>query len=176
MPQWMLEYLYLTDVHHLHFSGIATPYLLASIDHSDDIHLNGTMNLRELDATWSRGIQIYWINSPILTVNMDDHSSALLSGTADFANMKLIESAKLDAKYLTVKRLFVKTRGEAKAEVTAAEALNALATDDSNIYYYHQPPLLSRYYQDQGAILYMGETPPPCTLPYCPVLPHVLPG
>lgn len=173
---WMLQYLYVNDSTQVSLKGISTPYLLARMTHAKNVTLSGKMALRELDVQDSQHVMVYWLESPILTLNVDHGSRVLLSGIAKFANVKVMGDSSLDAKYLTVRRLFVKTQDQSKAEVTAADALNALAANESNIYYYHQPALLSRYYRDNGSILYMGETPPPCRLAYCPALPNVLPG
>lgn len=172
---WLLHYLRIAHSAHITLSNIQTPYLLAWIDDSNTLTIHGMMNLRELNVRNSRAVEFYWLNSPILTSTIDD-SAVVLAGDVAYANMNATGHAQLDTKYLTTHRLFMHTADQATAEVRAVDALNALATGQSNIYYYTQPTVLSRYYRDQGSVLYMGEKPPVCHLPYCPMPPRVLPG
>lgn len=172
---WMLEYLRINHSSGITLASVKTPYLMASINDSNTVNVQGMMNLRELDLQNSQGVEWYWLNSPILTLNVKN-SGVLLAGKVTYANMAVLGKSHLDAKYLLAQRLFIHTDDEASAAVRAADALNALATGHSNIYYYTQPTVLSRYYYEQGSILYQGEQPPVCHLPYCTVPPRVLPG
>jgi hypothetical protein len=172
----MLNRLYIDRTKSVTMNGIATPYLLTWIHESGPVNLYGFMNLREIDMIKTGPVHMYWLNSPILTIRAKDHSQLFLAGVANTYNFVLDDHSHLDARYLRVKKGFVKTNQQAKAEITVEDSLNAMASGQSNIYYYHQPKLIGRYYRDQGSILYMGENPPPCDLPYCPTLPNPLPG
>lgn len=172
---WLLHYLRIANSAHITLSNIKTPYLLAWVTDSNTLSIRGMMNLRELNVRNSRAVEFYWLNSPILTSTIDD-GAVILSGDVAYANMNATSHTQLDTKYLTTHRLFIHTADQATAEVRAVDALNALAAGQSNIYYYTQPTTLSRYYRDQGSVLYMGEKPPICQLPYCVMPPRVLPG
>ena len=94
-----------------------------------------------------------------------------MAGDATYVNAKVGDQSKLNAKYLNAHRLFIQTAGNTTAEVTSTDSLNALATDNSNIYYYHQPITFNSHYRDKGSILYMGGQVPCCRLSYCIPLP-----
>ncbi len=173
---WMLEHLYLTDVQQASFEGITTPYLLTWINRSHKINISGMMSLRELDINNSTAVNIYRISSPILTVKQSGNSSAFLAGRTTVSNIKMRDASALDARYMSSERLFINTAGTSQAQVHVTQELNALANEWSLIGYYNQPTTLSRYYTGSGSILYLGENPPECILPYCPSMPHVLPG
>jgi hypothetical protein len=174
---WTLEYLRITNSFQVTLDTITTPYLLAWIKNSGSVHVQGVIGMRELDAENSQSIEFGWLNSPILNVNLLENSSVSLAGDPAYVNAKIGDHSTLDAKYLNAHRLFIQTAGDATARVTATDALNARATDNSNIYYYHQPITFNPHYADNGSILYMGEHVPCCDLPYCIPLPkRVSPG
>jgi hypothetical protein len=172
---WMLEYLRINHSSLVGLAGIKTPYLIASINDSNTITVQGTMPLRALDVQDSQGVTWYWLNSPLLTLKIKN-SGVLLAGNVMYANVMVQGGSHLDAKYLSTQRLFVQTKDQAVADVRAVEALNALAEDSSNIYYYTQPAVLSRYSRDKGSILYQGDQLPRCLMPYCALPARILPG
>jgi len=172
----LLEYLYLNHASHITLRDVSTPYLLGWIKNSDHIALQGQMALRELDVAQSHEVSVYWINSPLLSVYVKDAQGILLGGIAKVFNATASGNANLDARYLRANRVFIKTTDKAKATVVGLDVLNAMATQQSIIYYYAQPKLLSRSYWNQGTILFMGEAPPACTASACPPLSVVLPG
>ena len=176
IQNWMLEFLILDQDRNVQLANLNTPYLLADIHNTNQVKLLGHMNLRELKVDHTENLQAYWLNSPILNLTLADNSHVFLAGKVTMLNATLKNHAQLSAEYLRTDRVFVNTHQTAVAKVAPLTTLNALAEDDSRIYYYHQPQILSRYYHGDGSILYMGDMVPPCHLAFCLTTMRFVPG
>lgn len=171
-----IQKLLINRVKSVDIDGLRTDNLLMWVRQSGTVNLHGIVGLRELDTAETGDINIYWINSPLLTVRINRHTHLFLAGVSDTMAAYLQDQSKLDAKYLRTQTGFIETSGNSEAAVTVLDSLNALAAGNSNIYYYQQPRLVGKYYRDNGSILYMGDTIPPCTTPMCQAMPNPLPG
>jgi hypothetical protein len=174
--QLELRQLFIDGVKQARIEGARIPYLLMHVNKSGPVELRGNIGLRELVLEDTAPVNVYWVNSRQLLMNVDGHEKVFLAGVADLLIANVHHKAKLNAKYLRTQKAFVNTQQTAIAEVSVLDSLNAYAQGQSNIYYYHQPKLLGRYYQDHGSVIYMGKEAPPCLGPECPHMPNPLPG
>lgn len=171
-----LNALYLDHVKQARIDGIDTNDLRVSIQDSGPVALGGMMGLRELVVSHSGLVSIAWVNSAEVRVNLAGSQRVYLAGVADLLSSSVTDSAFLEAKYLRLHKAFIHTQANGRAEVSVDDSLNAYAQGHSTIAYYQQPHLLARYYQQYGAILFMGDKPPVCSAPECARMPNPLPG
>lgn len=171
-----LTQLIVTRVTHIQLNGLNSPNLELKVSHSGPVKLSGVTGLSHLGLDETGPVAVSWVNSRQLNLDLAGKEHVFLAGTTDLLISHLSGQSTLDAKYLRAKTAFIQAEGTSRAEVTVLDSLNAYAQDKSNIYYYHLPKLVGRYYQSTGTVLYMGDTAPPCLQPQCPFMPHDLPG
>ncbi len=171
-----LQQLVLKNIKQARIAGLKSTDLLVSICDSGPVTLKGDVGIRELQVSDSGRVAITWVHSKELLVQLTDTQQVFLAGVAGLLITTVNDQAQLNAKYLRANKAFVRTTQQGLAEVAVLDSLNAYASDQSNIYYYLQPRLLGRYYQDHGSILDRGEQLPPCLAPECAPMPSHLPG
>lgn len=171
-----LRQLIINRVAQIQLNGLNSPNLELKVSHSGPVKLTGVSGLSHLMLDQTAPVAIAWVNSRQLNLDLSGKEHVFLAGTTDLLISHLSGQSSLDAKYLRAKTAFIETEGTSRAQVTVLDSLNAYARDQSNIYYYHVPKLVGRYYQGTGTVLYMGDKAPPCLTPECPFMPHDLPG
>lgn len=116
------------------------------------ISLQGEVVLNTLDFSSSGNLQIYWVNSSNLKINANGQGQIILAGIAKNLDIHLSKKVHLLAKQLRGATGFVETQNQAHAEVTIKK-LNAVAKDNSLVYYSWPINSLSTYTQNAGLIL-----------------------
>lgn len=97
--------------------------------------------------------QIY---SPHLRLIGDGYATFVLDGYLQRFDATLTGHAKLNAKCLFTKMIFINTTDHAQAEIlNNGGGIGALATDESNIYYYAEPDMVAPYTRESGSIMRM---------------------
>lgn len=150
-------------LNHLYYSGTGNVTgnipnnraLTVDAHGSGNVKLLGEICLKRLTQSGSNNVTVYWINSPGLSVNSEGKSEAFLAGKVDQLDVTLYQSAHLNARYLRAERAYINTTKNSVAEVSVTDSLNALASGNSNIYYFRNPRYIAPYMRDNGAVLPM---------------------
>ena len=117
------------------------------------IKLEGDVALHAINVTGNGDLIIYWLDSAYLQVNSRGNGRIFLAGIAKTLDVNLSEKTHLFAKQLRSENGFVKTQNQAVAEVTIKNKLNALAKDDSIIYYATPVNFVNTYTETTGVVL-----------------------
>jgi hypothetical protein len=126
--------------------------------------ISGYVNLKKLTALDNSRVYMYWVNSTGAYINLYDWSRVGLAGSARNLNLEVSNSARFEGQYLHVDNIYVRTRGWSHANVYPGKKLFAAALDDSSIYFFGSPNVISRYTAKNGAVI-------PVWGDACPVVP-----
>lgn len=113
----------------------------------------GYANLKKLNATGNSQVYLYWVNSNGIYLNVHDNSRVGLAGSARNLNIEVDGTARFLGKYLRADNIYVTTRNKSHANVNPALKLFATAHDDSTIYFFSSPNVVSRYTTGNGFII-----------------------
>lgn len=138
-------------------SGIRSHQLDITQKGSGIMTLNGVANLHSLTDTGSGIVSLYWLQSPDLTIQAKGKSSIRLAGAVDVMHATLNKTSHLDGKFLRVKKAFVRTNDDSRADLWVRDSMNTQASGTSNIYYYHEPKFAAKFVGDNGSVLKMPE-------------------
>lgn len=93
------------------------------------------------------------LNSNDVLINMNDSSDFSVEGDAEFANIKLNKSAKLNARNLRVKNAELFTANSSDVYVNASKSIGVIAKGKSNIYVYGKPAVDVNQFNDKAKII-----------------------
>lgn len=93
------------------------------------------------------------LNSNDVLINMNDSSDFSVEGDAEFANIKLNKSAKLNARNLRVKNAELFTTNSSDVYVNASKSIGVIAKGKSNIYVYGKPDVDVNQFNDKAKII-----------------------
>lgn len=156
------------NVHNMILSGsgsvtISRPQYPKTITHQpkvsiilkDRVHLRmtGFLRLFSVKAYADSMMSAYWVDSDDLQICAKDHAYIQLGGSVDRLDVNLTGQARFNGRYLRSKRVFAKTFGQSTAQINAVRQQHTLASDDSNIYYYHIPTNRTDFMAYQGSVL-----------------------
>lgn len=117
-----------------------------------EINVHGVIGLKELVAHGGI-INIYWLDTPSLTVFAKGNSRILLGGKVNTLHAYLSGNSFLNTRYLRNQQAYLQTKGKARIDISAQQILQAQAMDHSNIYYYQKPKFLGQYMLQAGSVL-----------------------
>ena len=126
--------------------------LILSDSSSDNVMLNGMMNVASVSAHGSGNISLRWVKSSLLTVNSDGQGVIRMAGLASILRARLSNQAKFAGQFLRAKEAMVRTDQVAAANIFPINAVQAFAYDFSNIYLYHAPKSLNRITMQSGNV------------------------
>lgn len=115
--------------------------------------LSGFANLKTLKHTGNGNLFFYWVDSDNVTIQASGNGTIGLAGQAQKVNAAITGHVVFDSRYLVTHSLEIKTKGNARAKVTAKQQLTAVAAEQSQIFYYNKPTSLLKYTSDGGVIL-----------------------
>jgi hypothetical protein len=118
------------------------------------INLEGRYRINKVTQLGRGRIDISWIDNNDLRVEGYAGGPIFLSGRVEKMIVKLMNDARLYARYLRVREGSVFTTDKALAEVLVLDNLGAYAIDASNIYYYKRPENITVVTRDSGNVLY----------------------
>ncbi|MEE9451751.1 MAG: DUF2807 domain-containing protein [Gammaproteobacteria bacterium] len=136
--------------------GIVSRELAVTLEGSAKVVLHGHADLETLDYTGSGEIIFPTVNSTELDINGSGSAYVELGGKVNKLNVKLNDSALFNGKSLVAQQANIKTYQQSLAEIHVVGAQEALASDESNIYYYQEPKFKANYMAEDGSVLYMG--------------------
>jgi len=141
-------------------SGVDSNALFIKSTSGSPIELTGTVNLRSLTYEGNGRLHVYWLNSPYLRVHSSGSNYIMLAGITTMLDAVVSGRNYLDAKHLHAQQAFVNTADNARADVWIRQSLNALATGNSNIYYYHPAKIQGIYMHTSGSVMDMAGIDP----------------
>lgn len=148
-----LKFLYSNGNKSIVFHNILSSNLKIEAHNSHNIVIQGIASLNKIHSTGEGNLLIYWINSPYLTINASGKEKISLTGIVNTLDVNLSQAVQLFAQQLRVHKGFIKTQKQAQATVNIRNKLNALAKDQSVIYYSTPINFISRYSEGKGLIL-----------------------
>jgi hypothetical protein len=115
--------------------------------------LAGYTNLKRVDVIENSRVYIYWVNSNGIYVNLMDNARLGLAGAAHNIDIEQSGKSKFEGKYLRVNNVYIRTRDYAHANVNPSDKLFANSMDDSSIYFFGTPNVISRYTSGNGIVI-----------------------
>lgn len=141
----------------INITGLQSHALTVNSTGRDVVNIMGVSNLHTLNFSGSGWMSIYWVNSPRLTVRGSGKAYVQVAGTVGLLDVKLCEHAYFNAHYLRTKKVFIKTYDFSRADLQTTTVQNALASDQSNIYYYKDPDFNADYMAHFGTVLSIAD-------------------
>jgi hypothetical protein len=136
-----------------------------NIQGSPRVSINGNVRLHRLIVGGNSQLSIYWINSCDVSLTATDNAKISVAGMVGTLEADAFQCAWINARYLRAERVFVKSYGGSRVDVSAMCALNALASHYSTIYSYQDPRFQAPYMQCAGSVIQMTHLCfPPCDL------------
>jgi hypothetical protein len=140
--------------------------------------VKGYVNLKKVTACDRSCVFVFCVNSDALYVSQSDCSRVGLAGYVKNMNIDMIDSSRFEGQYLKGGVIYVKTRGTAHANVAPDRKIFAAAMNQSSIYMFGSPDIVSRYPNGGGVILPVwNDSKAPYAMPAisCPVPPTLRP-
>jgi len=142
---------------------------------SGTTEISGFINLRKLIASGHSVVNVIWVNAEKITVNAKDQAQIFLGGVAKWGSLTATQNAEIDVRYLRVNTVFAHAKDSSQIGLVALNELNAYAVDQAQIYYYDRPDIiLSRYWRQNGTVLFGGMLPVMPVPPVCAPVPRHL--
>lgn len=126
----------------------------------------GNVNLRKIDAYNNSRVYIYWVTSNGIYANIHDSARVGLAGAANNIDAEVSSNARFEGKYLRTNNVYVRTRGYSHANVNAVQKLFSNAMDNSSIYFFGSPNVVSRYTTSNGIVIPVFDDA--CPIPGAP--------
>jgi len=138
-----------------HISGINSPNLNVKLEGSPHAILRGEAALKHLYSQGDGWLNLYWVKGGRVVVRSIGSTRVSLAGSVDLLDGDFSGKTRFDGHYLRAKESFIKTKGEAVAEISTVNDQHTLARDISDIYYYNRPARRTDYMEDDAAVLDM---------------------
>jgi hypothetical protein len=135
--------------------GVNSQYLTVALAGNPVVQVKGVVNLTKLDVKGQGWFGLYWVKSHALIVRATHKVKIQLAGIVNRMDVELWDKAIFKGRYLRAKEAFVKTHGNAVAELTSVQKQHTLALDDSDIRFYNRPPYRTDFMGNNGAVLDM---------------------
>lgn len=113
----------------------------------------GYANLKKVTAGDNSRVYLYWVNSNGLYVNESGTARVGLAGAVTNFNLDASGHSRFEGQYLHGGNIYARTRDSAHANVAADKKLFAAAFDNSTIYFFGSPNILSRYSSRNGTVI-----------------------
>lgn len=113
----------------------------------------GYANVKKIIAGDSSRVYVYWVNSSGLYATLSSNARVGLAGAVTNLNIDASGTSRFEGQYLHGGNIYARTRDSAHANVTADKKLFAAAFDNSTIYFFGSPNILSRYSSHNGTVI-----------------------
>jgi hypothetical protein len=133
-------------------------YLDPAYSYNPNVHVKvviDTPALTTVSINSVGNVVVQNINTDHFTVQQQATSYVALSGYARRFDATVTGKARLNAKCLQAKAIFVNTTDYAQAEILGQQGISALATGHSDIYYYSTPDMTAPYQRQSGSVMRM---------------------
>jgi hypothetical protein len=119
---------------------------------SGHVMIEGIMNLNYLNVANSSNVEIYWVNSHSLDVNVEQ-GDVTLAGRVNFLTMKGQKESNVDASGLIAKRSWVSAVETAKVSIFPTDAMYVYTKDFALVDVKHKPAIYAPVNQAPSAIV-----------------------
>lgn len=126
--------------------------LAVDVNTEGDVMVEGVMNLNHLHVTKSGDVEIFWVDSHNLDVNVES-GNVVLAGRAAFLSMKGKDDANIDASGLIAKRSWVSGLERARIAVFPTYELFAYTKDNAVIDVKERPEIYAPLNQAPSSIV-----------------------
>jgi len=133
--------------------GADSDSLVIDSSGSGTISIAGFANLKKVNATQASRVYLYWVNSNGIYVNVHDRARVGLAGVARNVDIETDGYSRFEGKYLRSDNTYVRTRNWSHANVSPVQKLFANSLDNSSIYFFGSPNVVSRYTMDAGIVV-----------------------
>jgi hypothetical protein len=113
----------------------------------------GYVNLKKLTAVNESCVLIYWVNSNGAYIIQRGNAGVGLAGSATMLDINMANNTRFMGQYLHGGSIYVQTHNTAHANIAADKRIFASAVDNSSIYFFGSPNIVSRYTADKGAVI-----------------------
>jgi len=138
----------------IHIIGADSDQLSISATGSGITTLSGYINLKKISASNNSQVYLYWISSDKgAYIDEKDAARVGLAGTINNLNLDIADTSRFEGQYLHAKNAYVHTRNWAHANMNADKKIFATASDNSSIYFFGSPAIISRYTTENGIVL-----------------------
>ncbi len=129
----------------------------------------GYVNLKKLTAYGAPCIYMYWVTSNGAHITLRNNARVGLAGSITNLDLTLSNNARFAGQYLHGGNVYVQTRDYSHANISADKKIFASAINNSSIYFFGSPNIVSRYSADQGSVIPVwsetNELPVPMNAP-----------
>lgn len=134
-------------------TGTDTDSLTIDSTGSGTTSIAGYANLKKVNVSGYSKVYLYWVNSNGIYANVNDHARLGLAGSAKDLDVEVTGYSRFEGKYLHADNIYVRTRNWSHANVSPVQKLFASAMDDSSIYFFGAPNVVSRYTTGNGIVI-----------------------
>jgi hypothetical protein len=113
----------------------------------------GYANLKHLTATGSSCVNLYWVKSNGARIVVSQNARVGLAGCITHLDLYATDNARFGGQYLHSNDIYVQTHGSAHANIAADKKIFASATDNSSVYFFGSPSIVSRFTSDHGSVI-----------------------
>lgn len=113
----------------------------------------GYANLKRLNATDNSCVNLYWVKSNGAHISLTKNARVGLAGCITHLDLSVMDNARFGGQYLHSNDIYVQTRGNAHANIAADRKIFLSAADNSSIYYFGSPSIVSRFTSDHGSVI-----------------------
>ncbi len=138
---------------YLQINGVHSPYMQVYIQDKTKVEISGLINLSLLDVKGNGQVSLHWVKGLNLCIRGRDKAYIQLAGLVHRLEVSLWGASHFNGRYLRARRAYVKTYGTSIADITTLDHQHALASDASDIYFYHIPKTKADFFAFDGSIL-----------------------
>ena len=117
------------------------------------ISINGRVNIREIRASGRTCVYAYPVNSANLYVYTSGSAKVGLAGGATNLFADTSDSSLFYGRYLCVRDAYVRAHDWSHVNVTATNKIFAAATQNSSIYFFGSPEIMSQFVSSNGVVI-----------------------
>lgn len=151
----LLGYLEVLGGGYTQIGGATSRRLHVKVSENSKLRLKGVVALKRLDMKGKSWFSLFWEKSPTLIVRACDQASIEIAGIVNKLDGEVWNSAKLNARYLRARRVYMKTHDYSVALISATRHQHTLAADSSDIRFYNLPEMKTDFMAGDGAVLDM---------------------
>ncbi len=115
----------------------------------------GFANLKKVTAAGNSQVYLYWVSNKDggLYVTGCDNARIGLAGNVNNMNVDLSGRSRFDGKNLHACNVYARTRDSAHANITADQKMFAAAANNSSVYFYGSPNMVSRFISENATVI-----------------------
>ena len=148
--------------------GANSDGLTVHADGKGKIGVNGRVAINEIDARDRTCVYIYYVNGDMLRAYATDHARIGLAGCTKNLYVDAGKGSRFDGHYLYTYDAYVRAHDAAHINVNGANKVFAAATENSSVYFFGSPNILTQFFRENGVVLPILTDKPRNARNYCP--------